>query len=387
MRQLGAVRCALILGTVLCATTAVGQPAPKGGAPAGGATAAPSDSADQARKLYEKGRKLADEGKWDAAYAEFRAAYAWLDHWQIAGGLGKAAFAVGKYPEAIAMLGKHLKEANNLTAVERVEMEKQVAQAKLKCGILRVAGPAGAEVKVDTEMAGKLPLERELYALPGTHTVEITSAAGVTKITVEVTAGKETQAGGSGGGTGGVVGGVGTGGVGGGGGAGVVTAGPSPSTAPSAAPSASPSASAGDGKPSMAPVVAFGVAGGVALLAGIGVFVASEMKGGDAIQARGEYDKLVADAKKTGKVVPEQTLAEKKKAVGDLLRGQDSLVTGALGLWIGAAVLGGGAVGYFMYQNSGGKEKRGQTSAPKASLQWAPVVSPAGAGMVVRGSF
>jgi hypothetical protein len=335
---------------------------------------------------------LAEAGKWEAAYAEFRAAFAWLDHWQIAGGLGDAAFALGKYPEAIEMLGKHLQGATNLSPAERADLEKRLAQSKQKCGILRVEGPAGAEVKVDGVSAGKLPLGKDLYALPGSHTVEVTSPAGTVKRTVDVTAGKDAPVDGNGGGSG--AGGGGTGGAGSGGAGGVVTAGPSSTGAPgttTSGPSASSTAvvPGEDGKPSMAPVIGLGVGAGVALLAGLGVFIASEVKGGEAAQGARDYDKMVTDAAKAGTVIPDQTLKDKQRAVGDLLRTQDSLITGAAVLWIGAAVLGGGAAGVYVYRSGAakGKEKVGQAFPPRVSVQWAPVVSPASTGLVVRGSF
>ncbi len=379
MRHFAAAGCTLLLGTVLSAGTAVGQSAPKGSPPASSATASAGDAAAQARKLYEKGRALADAGKWDAAYSEFRAAYAWLDHWQIAGGVGDAAFALGKYPEAIEMLTKHLEGATNLSGAERADLEKRIAQSKQKCGILKIAGPAGADVKVDGALIGKLPLTKDLYALPGSHTVEVTSPAGTEKKTVEVAAGKEAS---TGGGSSGGAGGPGgsSGGAGGAGGAATVGpsstgVGPVATGSPSATPVVTPG---GDGKPSMVPTYVLGAAAGVVLVAGLGVFIASEVKGGEAVKARDEYLKLPA--------VEQQTDAAKFK-VRDLLRGQDSLITGAVSLWIGAAVLGAGAGGYYMYRSGAGGEKRGQVASPKASFRWAPVVSPAGAGMVVQGSF
>lgn len=62
-------------------------------------------------------------------------------------------------------------------------------------------------------------------------------------------------------------------------------------------------------------------------------------------------------------------------------------MAGAAVLWIGAAVLGGGAAGYWAYRNAKENEKRGQAPRSGTWLRWAPVVSPASAGVVVHGSF
>lgn len=367
-----------LFGIFFCVWTAAAQPAPK--VPPTTCTNVPTptdpDAIAQARRLYAEGKTSAEAGDWQAAYTSQRAAYAWFPHGQIAGALGDAAFVLGKFPEAIEMLSQGLCDQKSFSVKERADAEKRLAEAKGKCGSLAIDAPAGTEAKIDGAPAVKLPLGKDLYVLPGAHTVEVVSSTGTVKQTVDVTAGKISQVT--------VTPAVVTAPAVAAAPASQAPAGSAPAFAPMlpVAPPATPSPTHGplptpEARPSLVPAIVLGVGSAAALGAGFGIFAFSELKGGEATHARTAYDQLSLDQK--------TDLA--KKQVGDLLREQDALITGAVAAWIGAGVLGTGAIVYAAYRSHVGRKAVEQTPVPRTSIRWVPSVTPQSAGMIVQGSF
>jgi hypothetical protein len=358
-----------IFGAFFCVGTAAAQPASKGGSPINRSapSQADADAAAQARTLFQKGRQAAATGNWQAAYVTLRAAYAWLPHWQIAGGLGDAAFVLGKYPEAIDMLSQNLREATNLTAQERADAEKRLAEAKRKCGSLTIDAPDGVEVRIDGAVVGKLPLQKDLYVLPGAHTVEVVSAAGAVKKTVDVAAGETARVP-----TQSVVQPVSTGapavteapatGVGVGAPSG--TGAPSPGAKPTGATTAQPPV--GETKPSLAPAV-------LGVTAGVGAVVGGLLIGVSVAKKNEAVEKLKAVSNE-----PRPCKTDPCMKIHGLLAERDALGSAALGVWIGSAALLAVAVGVYFVQ---------RPNKTNTAIRWAPVVSTNGGGLVVLGAF
>lgn len=132
------------------------------------------------------------------------------------------------------------------------------------------------------------------------------------------------------------------------------------------------------------PVIVLGAAAGAALLAGFGVFIASEGKGAEALQEKEGYNKLIEDASRNGEPLSRRWRAGSTRWEDH--RDQDALTTGAIGLWLGAAVLGAGAVGYFVHQGQQQTRSRPRSQS-RVAMQWTPVISPESGGVMVRGSF
>ena len=366
------------------------SPAPSG-APAASGSAAPSPLL-AARALYNVGREHIEKKQWNEAYAALEAAFGFKPHWQTAMMLGWAEMEVGKVRSAIRHLTMAATEAAadpNPSADVKAQATSKIAsllqEAKERLPHLRVKGtPPGASVTIDAEPAGTAPLAGPVEADPGEHIV--TAELHGRKISQRVTVPArlknqpsmpvEVEL--------------------------VWPPSPAPSTAASASTggpdgagrgAAGTDGGAGGSQPLLSGVmVALAVGAGTATLAGLGVFIGSEVKGGEAIAARDAYLALP----------PQQQTTVEKQKVGDLLREQDSLLTGAVVAWVTAVVMGGGAAGVYLYQSRSSKAARApgvyphQSRSSKAAHAPAPAgatvrgrpwASPNGAGVVFQGSF
>lgn len=146
---------------------------------------------EKAAPYIKEGARAAAAGEWDDAHAEYTIAWS-IDHsWEIAAGLGKAAYKTAHFAEALQRLGFYLREAPaaKVSAKERAEIEGWIKDAKSKVGTVTLKGPAGDDVLVDGEDVGKTPLAEALPLDPGKHKIEIRRGAqGETRI-AEVVAG------------------------------------------------------------------------------------------------------------------------------------------------------------------------------------------------------
>jgi hypothetical protein len=146
---------------------------------------------EKAAPYIKEGARAAAAGEWDDAHAEYTIAWS-IDHsWEIAAGLGKAAYKTAHFAEALQRLGLYLRDAPaaKVSAKERAEVEGWITDAKSKIGTVTIKGPAGDDVLVDGEDAGKTPLAEAIPLDPGKHKIEIRRGAqGETRI-AEVTAG------------------------------------------------------------------------------------------------------------------------------------------------------------------------------------------------------
>jgi hypothetical protein len=146
---------------------------------------------DKAKNYVKSGDRSAAAGEWEDAYADYSIAWTMFQDWEIALGLGKAAYRTRHYAEAFERLSYSLREApgNRVSPKQRTEVATMIADAKTKTGTLAIAAAAGAEVFVDRAPVGKTPLSAAVRVDPGKHEIEIRrGAAGETK-TVEVAAG------------------------------------------------------------------------------------------------------------------------------------------------------------------------------------------------------
>ncbi|MEK6606330.1 MAG: PEGA domain-containing protein, partial [Myxococcota bacterium] len=139
------------------------------------ATAPPSpDSVAEARRHFDQGVVLFDEGAYDAALAEFHASYELNPVPSVLFNVGLTQKALYRYGEAIATLEKFLADAGpKLSPERRAETEKLVADMRLLLAEVAVEGvPAGALLVVDGREAGVAPLAAPLQLAAGPHTIE-----------------------------------------------------------------------------------------------------------------------------------------------------------------------------------------------------------------------
>ena len=142
----------------------------------GGAIGDGRDLLAQARELYVEGAKAARSGHPDRARLFYISAWRAQHHWQIAGSLGHAELALGRYCDAAEHLAFFLRETRYLTTLDprdRATIARDLERAKAKVGaVTAIVEPAGAEVLVDGAPVGTAPLADAVFVEPGRHVIE-----------------------------------------------------------------------------------------------------------------------------------------------------------------------------------------------------------------------
>ena len=157
----------------LASTATAGHHRPRPAAPPSSSAADPA--LVQAKRHFEQGLILYQEGNFGVAVAEFQAAY---DAHPSAGILKNIALAqksLFRYAEAVANLTRYLAEQARITDADRVEVNQLIAEMKaLLVDVTLTVTPAGARVVVDGREVGVAPLGR-LQLVGGPHLLDVTA--------------------------------------------------------------------------------------------------------------------------------------------------------------------------------------------------------------------
>jgi tetratricopeptide (TPR) repeat protein len=140
------------------------------------ADAPPADPAREATSRYELGIKLYEAGKFEAAIAEFEAAYALRPHHELLYNLGVAQKRLLRLGAARGSFKRFLSEGGErIPADRRALIEQEIASiVRLAAEVeVRVVG-APASIDVDGQPAGTSPLADPLLVLSGSHSFRAT---------------------------------------------------------------------------------------------------------------------------------------------------------------------------------------------------------------------
>jgi hypothetical protein len=314
-------------------------------ASAGPGATPPADAVQRAKELHQKGRKAYKEGNLGAAYEAYLAAWNLQKTYDIAANLAGVELATARFRDAadhVAYALANLPVSGDADA-KRPVLTDMLKQAKAQIGTLTVRVSAdGATVSVDGRVVGTSPVPDEIYLDPGEHTVSASlpsgpateqkvrlEKGGASLITLTVTAG-------------------GTGDT------------PKP-----------PAASTG---PSPITIAGF-VTAGLGLAAGTGLAIMAKKKGDDAdskyqaLQVKGPT--ACAGTKPSSDCV----------ALHDTRAAHDTFANAALWTFVGAGLVTAGTLVYTF------AAPRPAPPPAKAGLAAVPVVTPDGAGVLIRGSF
>lgn len=135
------------------------------------ADAPPAEPAREAASRYELGIKLYEAGKFEAAVAEFEAAYALRPHHELLYNLGVAQKRLLRLGAARGSFKRFLSEGGErIPSDRRALVEQEIASiVRLAAEVeVRVEG-APAAVEVDGQPAGASPLVDPLLVLSGSH--------------------------------------------------------------------------------------------------------------------------------------------------------------------------------------------------------------------------
>jgi tetratricopeptide (TPR) repeat protein len=132
---------------------------------------------DDGDALISQGLKAMRQGDYQAALDAFRRAHQTRPTTRSHAEIGLAEQALHRWVEAEADLAGAMAEEEDAWLEEhRLVLDKALADVRSHLGMLTVeSGPHGANVRVDGEPRGVLPLPGPLCLLPGTVRVEITA--------------------------------------------------------------------------------------------------------------------------------------------------------------------------------------------------------------------
>jgi hypothetical protein len=139
--------------------------------------AAPEDpKLEEAKRHFQQGVALYNDGNFSAALAEFEATYAAHPTTGVLYNIGLTQKSLFRYGESIKTLERYLKEAGATLPPERKhEVEQLVAEMRALLADVTLGGlPDGASVMIDGRTIGTAPLPVQGIAA-GNHTIEVTA--------------------------------------------------------------------------------------------------------------------------------------------------------------------------------------------------------------------
>lgn len=150
-------------------------------------------SAQDARERFQRGQVAYDQGDYEVALTEWRAAYELDAQPLIQFNIAQATERLGRLPEAATALDLYLSTAsptdpNQANArARRSALRERLAQT----GVRLMGGPSGAAISIDGTEWGLTPRPDSISLDPGSHRIEVTAEGFETfRSTVVVPAGQ-----------------------------------------------------------------------------------------------------------------------------------------------------------------------------------------------------
>ena len=152
---------------LLVAFAPIALHAPAAFAQAGQAGSDPSINAARAR--FQEGVDFYDKGQYENARAAFLQAYALRKHPAVLLNLAQSSLRANHTLDAARYFQQYLRDSTGLTAAQRADAEKSLAEARQKLGHIEVTALPGAEISVDNERVGTAPLAEPIDVDPGSR--------------------------------------------------------------------------------------------------------------------------------------------------------------------------------------------------------------------------
>ena len=132
-----------------------------------------ADGAEHARRMAS-GAKLLEDESYEAARAEFQAAYAAQPKAAALTSIALCDRALFRYPQAIAALERALRDHGaTMSEADRKSAEASIAELRAQIGFVQVIlVPSGATLRIDGEDQPKGISQRTIPLAPGSHRLE-----------------------------------------------------------------------------------------------------------------------------------------------------------------------------------------------------------------------
>jgi hypothetical protein len=150
---------------------------------AGGAFAQEAETPTRdAAKHFQRGVALYSEADYHAALVEFKRAYGLAPNAAVLYNVGETEYQLQDYAAALTTFRRYLLESGP-TESHRAEVESSVEVLRSRVGHLSIETvPAGAEVTIDDQVAGKTPIDEPILVSIG-HRKVVASMAGRPPVT------------------------------------------------------------------------------------------------------------------------------------------------------------------------------------------------------------
>lgn len=161
-----------------------------------GGKAHAEDATDAARAHYDRGYRLASEGVFEAAIAEFERAYTLSPNYSVLFNLAQAYGAAGRAVKAAHTLERYLELGGaNVDLEQRRRVAELIAAYRRRIGKLGLeVRPAGAEVTIDGQRLADAPAAGTTELEAGTHGLVVTAEGFLTFArSVTITSGETTH--------------------------------------------------------------------------------------------------------------------------------------------------------------------------------------------------
>lgn len=157
---------------------------------AGGASwQANADKMAEARRRYDLGLKLYEDGNYEASRIEFERAMSLAPSYRILFNIGQAYKQLNNYVAAVSAFERYLVEGGSEVPEERkTQVKTDITELQRRIGRIRISTTPGAEITIDGVVVGKAPLSGPIPINPGLRRFGA-QAAGYLPTTKTVTVG------------------------------------------------------------------------------------------------------------------------------------------------------------------------------------------------------
>lgn len=146
-------------------------PAALAEAPAASGGASWQENADkmaEARRRYDLGLKLYEDGNYEASRIEFERAMSLAPSYRILFNIGQAYKQLNNYVAAVSAFERYLQEGGaEVPEDRRTQVKNDVAELQKRIGRIRISTSPGAEITIDGVVVGKAPLSGPIPVNPG----------------------------------------------------------------------------------------------------------------------------------------------------------------------------------------------------------------------------